>query len=506
MNLELWPRQLQAFQSPANEQLFGGATEGGKSHYARILLVSACLAVPGLQCVLIRKKYDDILKNHVEGPTGFRALLSDLVKLKLVQITNDGVYFPKGSIIAFQHCQDERQFTSAQGVEKHLLVIDEATQISERLIRFFRAWVRMPKEMKEKLPEDWKNKLPGILYTANPIGVSVPFFRRNFVDALPSEQIKVVSGFRRQYLLSRYTDNLSVDAEAHVGRLEGLGDTALAEALDKGNWNALTGEFFPEWDFERHVVQDFIPPSHWFRYRSFDWGTADPAAIYFIAVSDGEPFKDSLGVERWFPRGSLIFYNEWYICDDGHNRSEDDHPEEGRRLSNQEMAEGIIHRSEFEHRSVPTLTDSKPFQDVGGDGPAKTFEKYGVPLTQADTSRVAGWSQLRSRLIGQDFGYVDSTGKPVKLPTIYFCACCKYAIDYIPSLPRHPSESKREDAAEHGESTHACDAVRYAVMAHASKLVKDAIEPMESRIIKELAARKPTIKSITKRMGHGYFK
>lgn len=505
LNLELWPRQLQAFNSESNEMLFGGATEGGKSHFARILLISACLAVPGLQCVLVRKKYDDILKNHVEGPTGFRAILSDLVKLKLVQITNDGVYFPKGSIIAFQHCQDERQFTSAQGVEKHLLVIDEATQISERLIRFFRTWVRMPKEMQAQLPAEWQKKLPGILYTANPIGPSVPFFRRNFVDALPNEEIKLISGFRRQYLLSRYTDNLSVDKDAHVGRLEGLGDKALADALDLGKWDALTGEFYPEWDAERHVVKDFIPPQHWFRFRSFDWGTADPASVYFVAVSDGEPFTDNEGNKRWFPRGALVFYNEWYICDDGHSRLEDNHPDKGRRLSNKEMAEGIIHRSEFEHRNVPTLTDSKPFQDVGGDGPAKVFEAHGVPLTQADTSRVAGWSQLRSRLIGEDFGYTDSDGKPIKLPLIYFCSCCKYAQDYIPSLPRHPSESKREDAAEHGEATHACDAVRYACMAHANLLVKDRIQPMQARIMKELAAQKPTIKKIAKGLGHGYF-
>jgi len=493
LDLSLHPRQLEAYESEGTEKLFGGATEGGKSHYARCLLISACLAVPHLMCVLIRKKYSDISDNHVEGRTGFKSLLEPLVKLGIVHITKEGVFFKNGSNITFKHCQDERQFISAQGIEVHLLVIDEATQISERLIRFFRTWVRMPKEMRATLPDEWKDKLPQILYTANPIGVSVPFFKRKFVDARPHEAVELVEGFKRQYMLSRYTDNPSVDEAAHKGRLEGIGDAAVAQALDLGDWNALTGEFYPEWDEDRHVIQDFTPPSHWFRYRSFDWGMAEPAAVYWIAISDGEPFRDENGDERWFPRGALIVYDEWYLCDL-------ESPEKGIRMRNEDIASGIVSRSELGYTDLITLADSKPFQDTGGDGIALTFQKNGCTLTRADTSRVAGWSQLRSRLIGIS----HEVGSAVKIPMIFFCEKCKYARDYIPALPRHPSESKKEDAAEHGEATHACDAIRYACMAHANAVIKDRLQPMESRIMRELS-QKPTMKKITSRMGNVYF-
>ena len=446
LDLDLWPRQMEAFETPARELLFGGATEGGKSHFARVALIAWCLAIPNLQCVLIRKKFDDILKNHVEGRTGFKNLLAPLMVAGKVTITQSEIRFSNGSLISFQHCQDERQFDSAQGVEKHVLVIDEATQISERLIRFFRTWVRMPKEMKEALPDEWKGKFPRIIYTANPIGPSVTYFKRNFVDALPDQIIKDVAGFPRQYLLSRYTDNPSVDHADHTGRLEGLGDAALARALDLGDWNSITGNFLVEWDEERHVVQDFIPPHWWFRFRGFDWGTAEPFCVYWCAVSDGEPFKDEQGKERWFPRGAFVIYNEWYGCD-----AED--PAKGNRMRNEDIALGIIARSEYAARNVVTLTDSLPFQDRGGETIAMVFQKHGCTLTLGDTSRVAGWSQVRSRLIGKQ---IDSND-PTKVPMIYFCACCKYARDYIPALPRHPSESKREDAAEHGEATHSPD-------------------------------------------------
>lgn len=499
LNFGLWDRQLDALNTEATEILFGGATEGGKSHLVRIALIAWCIEIPNLQCVLIRKKYDDIAKNHVEGPSGFRVLLAALISQGLVSITETGVKFWNGSIIAFQHCQDERQFDSAQGVEKHVLVIDEATQISERLIRFFRTWVRMPREMKEALPDHHKGKFPRIIYTANPIGPSVPFFRRKFVQGRRPFEIETVEGFKRQYIPSRYTDNLSVDEEAHKGRLQGIGDESLAKALDLGDWNAISGEFYPEFSEERHVVEDFIPPHHWFRFRSFDWGTAEPFACYWVAVSDGEPFRDEQGRERWFPRGAFIFYNEWYGCDDGHANPDDNHPERGCRMRNEDIARGIIERSEIHARQVVTLADSKPFQDMGGEGIAETFRKNGCVLSLADTSRVAGWSQLRSRLIGIQY---DSNSDQ-RIPMIFFCQCCKYARDYLPALPRHPSEKKKEDAAEHGETTHAPDAIRYACMAHT--VIKDRLTPMQSQIEREIKASKPTIQKITKGQGYGYF-
>jgi hypothetical protein len=495
LDLFLHPRQLEAFNSRSTELLFGGATEGGKSHFLRVFLIAACLSVSHLQCVLVRKKYSDISANHVEGRTGFRNLLAPLLKLKQVNITNAGITFSNGSVISFQHCQDERQFTSAMGVEKHILAIDEATQISERLIRFFRNWVRMPKEMKDALPDDWRHKLPCIMYTANPIGVSVPFFKRRFVEARPHEQIELVEGFLRQYMISRYTDNPSVDEEAHKGRLEGIGDAQIARALDVGDWSAITGEFFPEWDEDRHVVPDFIPPHWWFRFRSMDLGYAEPTAVYWVAVSDGEVFKDRDGRQRWFPRGAFIIYKEWYVCDQND-------PAKGLRLRNEDIRDGIIARTEHGHRTDVTLTDSLPFQDRGGESVNSVFQNKGegFTLTMGDTSRVVGWNQFRSRLIGIK---LDPNSEE-RTPMIYFCECCKYARDYIPALPRHPSESKKEDAAEHGEATHSPDAIRLICMAHT--IIKDNVLPMQAKIDRAIAVQKPTMKKITSGQGYGYFR
>lgn len=491
LDLPLWPRQKEALVSTANEQLFGGASEGGKSYFARVALILAGLQCTGLQMTLVRKKFDDILSNHLEGNRGFRAMLYPLSSRGVVDVSQKGIRFPNDNTLSFKHCQDERQFDSAQGNENQILVLEEATQIAERLIRTFRGWVRMTPEHLKAQPKFWQNKLPWALYTANPVGQSVPFFRRQFINSRSPFVIEPVDGFRRQFVPSKVSDNPAVDVEAHKARLAAIGDPSLARALDEGDWDAIVGEFFPEWDESRHVVPDFTPPQHWFRFRGFDWGSAEPFCVYWVAVSDGEVFQDHVGRQLWFPRGCFIVYREWYGCDA-------EYPEKGIRMRNDDIASGIVQRSEIGHQRVITLTDSLPFQDRGGEGIDETFLRCGVPLTRGDDSRVVGWSQMRARLIGQ---YHPFTKR--KEPMLVVTESCKAARDYIPALPRHPSEVKREDAAEHGETTHACDTLRLICMAHT--VIRDLAVPTTQKIQRALEAQK-TMKQIVNSNGRAIFR
>ncbi len=495
LNLELWPKQVEAFLSDATEQLVGGATRGGKSHFIRIASSVWCLAIPQLQITLIRKKYQDILDNHVYGQNGYKDILRALVEIGYAKVTQDYVTFGNGSRIVFKHCQDERQFETAQGIASNVLIIDEATQISERLIRTFRAWCTMTEEMKATLPEQFKGKFPRIIYTANPIGPSLPYFRRNFVKARTPGTIEPVDGFKRQFIPIYVRDNPSEDPIATKGRVEGMHGAALARALLEGDWDAPLGEFFPEWDESRHVIPDFVPPAHWYRYRTFDWGSSDPFCCYWFAISDGDMFdtdvwgfKDNTYVKErkrlWFPRGAKIIYREWY-------GAQQEDPSKGLGLRNADIARGIIERSPAnEERNIITLTDSYPFPDRGEEGGqtiAKTFKDHGVPLTLGDTSRVTGWAACRDALIGKVLD--QSTGH--RYPTTYIQEQCKMLRDYIPSLPRHPNEAKKhEDAAESGEATHSCDAWRIGEMALPP--VKEKPTPHVDKVMAHIAsATKP---------------
>lgn len=495
-------KQRAVFESLATEILFAGDTRAGKSFFVRKAYIIWASQIPGLLLDIFRVNFDDVIRNYMEGETSFPVLLHEWEKHGLVKITQTEVVFWNESRISLEHCADDTVMQKHQGVARHVRTLDESSQIPERRIRALSGWVTMSEEMKARVPEEWKGQFPKLLHITNPVGVSAGYYRREFVDARKPHSIEKVGPFFRQYIPAFLDDNPSEDSDATRARIaNAFPDEATQKSYineDKTgvtNWHQRSGEFFPEWNESRHVVEDFIPPPWWFRFRGLDLGYAEPCCTYWVAVSDGEPFKDHEGRERWFPRGAFVIYKEWYICDPKE-------PSKGLRYRNEDIRDGIIARTEIGHRGDVTLTDGLPFQDRGGESVPKVFANngQGIVLTLGDTSRVVGWNQFRSRLIGVE--YSDPVQGTIRIPMIYFCECCKAARDYIPALPRHPSESKKEDAAEHGEATHSPDTVRIICMAHT--VIKDSIPPLETRIQKAVEVKR-TIKTITKGGTRGFF-
>ena len=99
LNLALHAKQSLAFQTVATEVLYGGAAGGGKSHLMRIAAIVWCASIPGLQVYLFRRIRDDLFKNHMEGPQGFRALLAQWENDGLVTIIEDEIRFWNGARI-----------------------------------------------------------------------------------------------------------------------------------------------------------------------------------------------------------------------------------------------------------------------------------------------------------------------------------------------------------------------------------------------------------------------
>src|ERR1700752_4114398 len=98
INLYLHPKQSIAFQSHATEILYGGAAGSAKSHLIRVAAIAWCSSIAGLQVYLFRRIREDLIKNHLEGPTGFRALLAPGLDAG-IEIIEDEIRFPNGSRI-----------------------------------------------------------------------------------------------------------------------------------------------------------------------------------------------------------------------------------------------------------------------------------------------------------------------------------------------------------------------------------------------------------------------
>jgi hypothetical protein len=226
LRVHLHPKQWIAFLTQATEVLFGGAAGPGKSHLMRIAAVVWCSNIPGLQVYLFRRIREDLYKNHLEGPKGFRALLAIWTFTGWCRIVGDEIRFWNGSVIYLCHCKAESDVYKYQGAEIHVLLIDELTHFTEKMYRFLRGRVRM---VGMKLPVEYIGKFPRILCAANPGNIGHLFVKTTFIAGSVAMTIRKMppaeGGMLRQYIPARLEDNPSMmqDDPTYEDKLAGPG-------------------------------------------------------------------------------------------------------------------------------------------------------------------------------------------------------------------------------------------------------------------------------------------
>lgn len=421
----------------------------------RIAAIMFCLEVPGLQVYLFRRIEGDLVKNHMEGPKGFRSILADLVNRKLVRIVEGEIEFWNGSKLYLCHCKDEKDRFKYQGAEIHLLLIDELTHFSEVIYRFLRGRVRM---VGLNVPDKYKGILPRIICGSNPGNLGHHWVKKAWVDRLEPMRIEqmppVEGGMRRQYIPAKLDDNPSMteDDPTYESRLSGLGSRELVKALRDGDWNVIEGAFFDCWDTDRHTCEPFEIPKHWIRIRGGDWGSAKPFAILWAAVVS----EDIRSVDGFtLPRGALVIYREWYGSPDDSNK--------GLKLTAEEVAigragefKGILQREDGDEIASAVL-DPAAFARDGGPSLAERMIVKGVMWSRADNKRISergamgGWDQVRNRLVGE----------APNRPMVVIFNTCRNLIRTLPALQHDPN--RPEDVDTDGED-HAPDAFRYICM------------------------------------------
>lgn len=406
------PKQQEVMHLKTKHVAFGGARGGGKSWLVRFLAKAFCLKYPGINVLIVRRTYPELVNNHIKF---LRPELRGVARYN----DKDKVFrFVNGSTINFFYCANDQDLDKYQGVEYDIIFIDEATQLSEYQMKSITASLRGANNFPKR-----------VYYTCNPGGQGHAYIKRLFVDR------RFEAGENPEdysFVQSLVTDNaVLMDKQPdYIKQLEAL-PPKLREAWLYGKWDIFEGQFFEEFiddpaHYEdrrlTHVITPFDIPSDWRIYRSFDWGYSKPFSCAWWAVDHD---------------GVLYRILELYGCTGT--------PNEGVKW-NVEQVFSEIHRIECEHKwlkgkNIQGVADPAIFASDGGPSIAETAERYRVYFDPGDHARIPGWMQMHYRLA------FDENQKPM----LYVFSNCKAFIRTIPTLiyDEHKVEDLDTDGEDH---------------------------------------------------------
>lgn len=395
----------------------GGARGPGKSHAVLSqVALDDCQRVDALKVLFLRQtgsaaqeSFDDLIDKAVRGRVEFHK-------------TKNSLRFPNRSRILLGGFKDEDDIDKYIGIEYDIIIVEELTQLTQEKYDKLRGSLRTSKP-------NWRPRM----YTSfNPGGVGHAWVRERYV--LPHRK-HVEKEYR--FIPSTYKSNPALNA-GYIDYLEGLqGD--LGKAWREGEWDLFAGQYFSEWRYELHVVEPFVIPLTWFRFRAID-----PSG------------RDGITSCHWYaldPQGRVYAYREYYygigVPDSAgvrifQGRDYDEHAQSIDKLSRDK--EGVSEDYRY------TVIDTAAFAKAGfSETAAEIFERNGVTgLIAAAKERVIGWNAVHTYLRAPQ----DLSTKP-KLQIFSTCVNMIRTIPLLQHDARHP-----EDVDTDGED-HAADELRY---------------------------------------------
>ena len=279
--------------------------------------------------------------------------------------------------------------------------------------------------------------------TCNPGGVGHRWVKRIFID----RQFKQNSDNPEEnenpedysFIPATVEDNyhLMASSPGYVRMLANMPEDK-RKAYRYGDWNAIGGNYFPEFSPASHVMKPFQIPEHWARYRSFDYGL-DMFACYWWAVDeDGR----SWCIREFTKKGLIV----------------------------REAAEKILELTLPGENVAATYAppDMWSRQKDTGKTMAELFMLNQVGLIKADNNRVQGHMMMKDAMaprLLRDPYVMDMVRRPDgsvpdKLPGLMFFDVCKGAIGDIQDI-QADEKNPNDCAKDPHEVTHTVDGVRY---------------------------------------------
>ena len=407
------PKQERFYNSTAKYTAYGGARGGGKTHAVRVKAVAGALLYPGIRILIIRRTYSELQHNHIEPI--LKMIPQPQVGVYNIQLHQ--IYFTNGSTIIFGHFNSYNSaFQEYQGQEYDWIFIDEATQFTEQEFRLLGGCLR------------GVNEFPKRMYlTCNPGGVGHRWVKRLFVDrdfktdCENAEENEDPNDY--EFIQATVDDNTALmkseGGRDYLKQLSQLPENIRA-AHRYGDWEGLSGNYFPEFSEGKHTCEAFPLPRWWRRYRALDYGL-DMLACYWFAVDE---------------TGRAWCYRELKQKD----------------LVVSDAARMILENTGINEHIDITFAPPDLWSRTkdSGKSMAELFMTNGVPLVKASNNRVQGWLQVKEFL-------KDS---PDGRPGLVFFRNCTGIIEDIQAI-QADEKNPNDCAKEPHDITHSNDAIRY---------------------------------------------
>jgi len=388
---DLNPKQVAFCRSRAPFTAYGGARGGGKTHVLRIKAVLGALRYDGIRILIVRREYPELEQSIILPLKKMTKNLADY------NGSTRSLTFANGSIIKFGH-YGTGESGEYQGQEYDWIFLEEATQFTESEFRTLGACLR------------GTSAVPRRMYlTCNPGGVGHGWVKRLFVD----------KNYRAG---EREADHCFIPAtvEDNPALLKGSpGYTAMLDLLPEdtrrawryGDWNALSGAFFPE---AAGCIRHGEVPKNVRRYRSFDYGL-DAFAMLWLAVDEA---------------GKVYVYREVLSKD----------------LIVSRAAELALAMTEPWENIECTFAPPDMWSRVKESGRtmAELFAEAGLPAVKAPNERVHGWMAVKELMAGK----------------LFICENCRILSEHLSAL-QHDGKNPSDCAVTPHHITHLPDALRY---------------------------------------------
>lgn len=406
---------LSAIETTENT-FYGGARGGGKSHGLREIMLFRRAEIPQSKGVIFRRTYPELYANHIEPLMQKFPKLREFYNGSTRQIT-----FPNRSILAFRHCQYEKDLHLYQGQEFHDLGIDEIGEWPEAWYWFLKGSNR------SSLP----HVKPRFIGAGNPGGIGHKWLKRLFITREFRENEKPEDYI---FVPAMAEDNpvLMENDPGYISRLESNPNKMLVKAWRGGSWDLQAGQFFDMMDRKAHVIDPFPIPSHWKRFAAFDTGYNHPAGFLW-GTSDTD--------------GNVYIYREYA---------------KSKRTTEEVVSDIMKHEDTKQLPPISAGWDCWVKASRGG-GPS-VDEKFGVAsgrkltLVKANIDRVPGATQVRDYLKVRENG-----------PRLRIFKTCPLLFETLVRMmhdPDNPEDVLKEDATNGDENTgdDLYDTLRYMLM------------------------------------------